>query len=562
MIEGERRLNTDRRYQPLQLCAFALNYLLAFSSFLCADSPETRLGFTLETSDYLTEELSLPSLPEKLLSDKNAKVKASAEIINERGVITLKFPYPLEFKQKTECNSLFIEVNQDIDSPDLAHLQEKIGGLIKRFSNGYNNLYILAKKPVFYITETEDDHTLTIRILPDITAAPEATRLVKLAFARLLVEQRHYHEALSALSAILKEYPDDQDTLVLLSTLEGLLPQWQKQEHILAALSNDHPYNEDVQNLLDLSEPPHLPFASIERQMQRTETLAAVQVYAARAEAIVNASCNSLLYAGVDYQLWDGHVSSIINCQGVPAGFRGWRNRGAFYLRNEWNDGSILKGSLYDQESAFGGGLEYTLLIPQIQGSFRTDLEWHRPTWEIFECLAYNGRQDRLYAKIDSVYNRFFSWSFGGGAHRVGITGAPNGYASVLVSGQAFINMIIPNPVIGLGYSLDAEYVVARQSKINADGLPFFPVPYTSFENHTIKLYFIYIWRERLYISGYGGETYNRIGIKAPTFGGEISYIKPLPCSWEAKLAFDQFPSTIIQGATAQFLTATITVRF
>ena len=224
--------------------------------------------------------------------------------------------------------------------------------------------------------------------------------------------------------------------------------------------------------------------------------------------------------------------------------------------------GVFFKGSLYDQKSAFGFGLEYGQLFPFFQGTIRTELQWHRPEWEIFECLAFNGREDRFYSLMDSVYNRYVSWSLGGGVRRMGITGTPNGYISALATAGIFINLVIPNPILGINYSLDAEYVLRRKSKTGADGVRFFPVPYTSFENHTIKAYLIYIFRDRWYISAYGGETFNRIGLNDSTYGAELSYKKPVPCGWEAKISYDRFPSTIVSGATAEYLTGTLIFRF
>lgn len=232
------------------------------------------------------------------------------------------------------------------------------------------------------------------------------------------------------------------------------------------------------------------------------------------------------------------------------------------YAEAEWLSGTTIRGSLYDQEAAFGAGLEYKTLFPLVQGTFAAELQWHHPTWEIFEALAYNGREDRFYALVDGVCNRYMTWSLGGGMRRVGISGTPNGFVSALANSSVYLNFFIPNPIIGLYYTIDAEYVVSRQSKRGSDGVKFFPVPYTSFEEHTFCAFLNYTYQERLYISGYAGRTFNRIGLAANTYGIEVKYIKPVPCGWEAKISFTLFPSTIVTGATEELLTATLLMRF
>lgn len=541
---------------------FIVTLIVILGNLFSQSHLENRVEFSIEAGQYLAPKLTLPTLSGTNKVEKASQVKVEA-ISGEGGAWQLIFQFPesVVVKKEIEDGALFLEFNQPVDSPDLLKVQEKIGFLIKRFSNGYNTLYLVPRRPVFY--QVEGDHqTLFLNIVPNEDEALEMTRQAKLAFARLLIEKRAYTPAFRSLFEMLNKYPNDKDVLVLYASLEGLLPRWQNQVGILQTLHTEYPLDEDIETLMYEAYTPHSSYIEGQRQMQRTVGIAAVQVYLLQGEAIVNSSPDNVLYAGAQYQLWDGHVSAIVNSHGNDVGFRGWRNRGSLYMRNEWRDGSTLKTSLYDQKSAFGVGLEYSTLFPFFQGSIFTELQWHRPAWEVFEALAFNGREDRFYSLMDSVYNRYISWSLGGGIRRVGITGTPNGFTSALATVGLYINLVIPNPIFGISYNLDAEYVLNRQLKKGANGAKFFPVPYTSFENHTLHAYLIYIFRDRWYISSYVGETFNRIGLNDSTFGAAIRYAKPLPCSWEAKISYDRFPSTIISGATAEYLTGTLIFRF
>jgi len=552
---------TGKKSPFLLPCILAL---IIFSNPLFAQNTiETRTEFSIEAGQYVTPTETEAAVPQtSKTTEAPPKVKAQAISDGEGGwTVLFEFPEPVTFTQELDRDDLYLEINQPVDATGFLAVQEKVAPLIKRFANGYHTFYLVAKRPVFYQVSA-DQQTLTINITPNEDADLEMTKQLKIAAARLLVENRDYAPAFQALLDLLEEYPNNKDVLVLYSSLEGLLPRWQHQVGILQTLNSEHPEDEDVETLIYQAYSPHSSYARALRQMQRTVGLAAVQVYLLEGEYALNCLQDSVLYAGAQYQLWSGHIASIVNSEGEDIGFRGWRNRGALYLRNEWSNGNLVKASLYDQKCAFGCGLEGSMLLESIQGHIAMDLEWHRPSWEVFEGLAYHGREDRFYMLMDSVYNRYFSWGIGGGTRRIGITGTPNGFLSRLANVNAILNFWVPNPVIGVTYNLDAEYVYSRQSKKGADGVNFYPVPYTSFENHTLRAFFTYIFREYWYFSAYAGETWNRIGLEACTYGFELKYAKPLPCGWEATISYNHFPSTIVSGATAEFLTATLIFRF
>lgn len=543
------------------LASIFLLIFFHFSGILCSQM-ENRTEFSIEAGQYGSEELEESITLKTNKEEASSQVRAKALHSND-GVWTIIFHFPeaVTFHREVKEDSLYLEFNQPVDSTDLIIIQEKIGSLIKRFANGYNSLYLIAKRPVVYQTSA-DGMIFILNISPDECAPLEMTRSAEIALARILIENRVYQSSFEMLFDLIEEYPKNKDLLVLYASLEGLIPRWQNQVSILENLHADYPLDEDIRTLMFDAFSPHSSNLKIERQMQRTVGLAAVQVYLAQNETITKTTPDFIFYTGEQYQLWDGHIASIVNSEGIPVGFRGWRSRGALYMRNEWRNGDVLKAFLYDQKCAFGAGVEYSTLAPCLQGHFATEIQWHRPSWEVFEGLAYHGREDRFYSIIDSTYNRYFAWSLGGGVRRIGITGTPNGFSSALANAGMSLSFMIVNPIIGISYNLDAEYILSHYSKIGADGTSFYPVPYTSFENHTLRAFGSYIFRDRWYFSAYAGETMNRIGLNDFTCGAELRYQKPMPCGWEAKISYNRFPSTIVSGATAEFLTATLLFRY
>lgn len=499
------------------------------------------------------------SVPHK---EFKTQLHISVETLEDGGRrLIFTFPAPVTFTKECDQRGLYLKFNQTVDSPDLLEAQQELSHLIKSFSNGFNTLYLVSKKPLYFITEASEQ-TFTLEILPDTGAPLELTRTLQVAQARLLIEQRRYFAAVVALEQLDEEYPDDKDVLLLYAALYGLFPLWQDQVELLATLREEYPADENIWNLFYDAYTPHTPYIQYERQVQRTIGLAAVQLYGVRGEEFVSCDCNSVTYWGAQDQVWSGHIGQVINNEGVPQGFVGARLRGQLWLRKEWDNGTRFGGTIYGQSHLLGCSLEGARLVPWLQGNVAFIAAWHRPYWAVFETLVYRGREDLVQCEISSVYNRWINWGATIGTHRVGITGTPNGFSSVLLGGEFFYNIIVGNPTIAFNYGLDAEYITAQKVKIGLNG-PYNPVPYTSFENHSLRLYYIYQWRDWWNLTLFAGETINRLGgLHDYTLGASIRYSKPTPCAWDFELSAYRFPSTVVQGATAEYFTATVTFRF
>lgn len=475
--------------------------------------------------------------------------------------VLFTFPEKLTFDYEIDDEGLLLTFNQSIDTPDLIKAQEDLGYLVKKLTNGYNTLYLVPRRPLYFRVE-EENEVFVLDLIPDHKTPFEPTKNLKGAYARLLAEERDYQPALNALQRLEEEYEGDKDIQILHATLENLLPRWKRSLNIFEDLNWRHPTDDDVRKFMWEVETPHSPYISVMRQTQQTIGLATVQLYQTQMEDITYSDPEKTWFWGGQYSLYSGHVVGIVNNKGENTWFRGRRSQGWAYIRRENDDGSHVTALAYGQEGALGVGGDVGFLVPSIQGTFNLSADWHRPYWAVYETLAFNGREDRIFLQINSVTNRYFNWGIQGGSHRVGITGTRNGFSSFLLGAQAFYNFVVPNPIIGVNYTLNAEYVFQRTERVNAEGVKYFPVPYTSFEDHALTGYVYYIWRERWNFAAFGGRVFNRLGISQPTVGVSFKYIKPNPCGWELDFSWARFPSTTNQGSTSNYLTATFVARF
>ncbi len=522
------------------------------------------LTFSQDEQELFSEELLLPSY-EPIFSQKtnpSAKVHILASYQNKGAWrLTFTFPQKVSFTTSSNGNTICIEFNQAIDSPDLQDIQEKLSFLLKGVFSGYHTLELVPQRQID-IRAVSSGCVFTLELIPCLNTSKEEKRLLQIATARLLVEERCFRAATCVLSELKKEYPEDENVLILLASLDGLLPKWQEEWRILKGLHERYPDDEDIYDLMYATYSPHSSYLLLERQLQKTVGLAIVQVNIAQAEAMVWNTVHNTLYLGTQWQLWDGHFNSIVNSQGNYVRFQGYRNQAAIYLRHDWSSGSELTGYFYAQKETVGAGLKAMTLWPAIQGNFFMLATWHRPYWALFETMAYQGREDLLYAGVNSEPTRYIDWEASLGTHRVGITGTSTAFTSVLANAEIFYYCTVGNPKVALNYGLDAEYVLHDITKTGVNGQPFNPVPYVSFEEHSFRAYFFYTWRKNWFFKLYGGETLNRLGLNAGTYGGSLKYVKPCPWGLDIELAFDHFPSTVVSGATALYYTGTITARF
>lgn len=524
------------------------------------------LQFNLLDKEYFKEEFSLPPEAPYRPETKREEGKIGVEVIPcEEGAWRLVFCFSKEVSYEEtydECGGLSLSFDQRVDTADLAIVQEKLAYLMKRIANGYHVLYFLPERHVCFYTEKQGRYFI-LDIVPQYGCPEEATRLLKLARARLLVEEYFYYQAFEALEELLTLYPGDKDSLLLLGTLENLLPRWQKSFEIFSDLNFHYPCDENIKRLMHDVYYPHSSFVNFTRQIQQTPDFSVYQINRLTGEWIMNRTPWNTFYAGGIFDYTRGHLSTVVQGDGESEGFLGNRFQGTLYARKECVWGDAYTGRFYAGEGGvYGGGVEGFWLWPGIQGSFDLLFDWNRPYWELFETFEFYGRHDRILFEIDSVYDRYFDWDFGGGVQRIGISGVPTALVSILVSGDINWHLQVGNPIVTLNYGFEAQYVQYEKEKIDAAGERFVRVPLNSYEFHLFRAYlqweFCYNW----YFSGFGGVSLNRLGINDWTGGATLIYRKPCPCGWEAELSWVRIPSTNVSGAYTNYLTFSVTARF
>ncbi len=555
--------------------------ILAFPFFLYAreksetpivphpTSPSERLQLSPEYHRFFHEELQMKgSIPEKsqVVENQEAPSRPVHVMACADGGwrICLSFPSCISYSQSSNSCSLCLEFNQPIEDLDFSPAEQALQYLVNRFDTGTNTLLIAASRPLFFSTESCGKDFI-IDIYPDFDGSVPIPRYLKIARAQLLIDLRFMESARCALMNLLKEFPDDRDVLVMIADWESAIPRWTREVDILRYSYQKYPYDTDIRILLRDAYFPHTSFVRIEKERIRYINEAIENFYRIDGEWALRSSACTYYYLGGSAQLNRGHISSFVTEEGTTEGFLGNRWMGKVYARTERGDGLDATGTVYITEGVvFGGGLDLKRHLPYHFREIGIIADWHKPYWDTYETFVEFGREDKVLVEFEEMFNRFFEFTFSGGVHRVGVKHIPNGWTSTLVNFDFIWNFYVtPNTTASLVYNFDAEYVYQRATRIDAAGVPFNPVPLTSYEFHTPQVQVSTTFWNRLEINVFAGETIDRLGSQTGINAGfNILYQKPCPCGWEIYLEASQFPSTTVAGATEQDVTAWFRYRF
>lgn len=525
-----------------------------------------RLEFNQQRSEYFEDELSLPG---KVIEAKEPLPKKELVRIQtcSRGEgawrVIFHFPKKMAYEQEQDtCGGLLLKFNQRFESEDLEKTQELLSYIARIITEGYSTFYLTPEREVTYCIST-DDNQLILDIFPQYECRSRGSRYLKLARARLLVEQYHYYQAFQAIGELLTEYPGDKDSLVLLGSLEGQLPRWQKAMEIYYDLRQHYPCDVNLRQLSEEEYFLHSPFIGYTREIQQTPFFSVYQINRFQGEWKRRWSPCDLLYVGGIFDVTRSHMSSVVQNDGEEAGFLGNRVAGTVYARTENVWGSTYEGRFYVGEGGvYGLGVEGFWLWPGLQGTLTVSLDYNKPYWELFETFQFFGRSDTAQFEITSVYDRFIDWNVGGGGQRLGISGVPTALAALFATADFNYHLRVGNPIFTLNYGYDAYYVQYEKEKIDPDGDRFVRVPLNSYEFHFFRAYLEFEYCRYWIFTGFGGWSCNRLGANDWTAGLSLIYRKYCPNPWQVELSALRFPSTNFVGQHTNFLTLSVQIRF
>jgi len=218
----------------------------------------------------------------------------------------------------------------------------------------------------------------------------------------------------------------------------------------------------------------------------------------------------------------------------APGGVSGVRTGGEVHLGYELDSGAALGGSVYESGGRAGAGLDFGR--PDDTGQTGLRLTYHQPYWLFLETLTGGGSRDRVELRREQNLLPHLSGRILTGLNRYDMNGIAAAARSYFIEG-ALTYRILPKPNLVAEYGLDIEHRYSLGSEVVA-GQRITPLPLASREVHAATLNLSEPLGRHWQAEMYGGGAVDRLGGRAPFFGGRMTYNSRSPLG--AQIFFDR----------------------
>lgn len=492
-----------------------------------------------------------------------AQPRLAIESDRDHALVTLTFPQPVRMREGASGRELLLLFDQPLDGARLDRIATELPGWVDGVQSGYDSLLLTVSGNVRFEVSK---HATTVRLAltsvtrpgsppltPETAEEPGTVRL-SVVRARALLAAGELAAARDLLHELQALAPDDPEVLDLLAQTERQLGNPALAARLLGRLQALAPTRRDVATAA----------AELRREVGsrvRFETLSLTYkdadrqlVTRGRAEVMVTPAAT--LGAVVENRRLKR--SNLQRADGSIDDFDGSRQRGEVYaeLRSAWG---LTHAGLFAAERTIGLGLTHQL--DALGGRTLFQAAWHEPYFETAEAIADAGTRDRLRIRHDRVLVAGLTAGLGASLNSYGIDGESGLTTSIGVEGGMRREILSGDPIVTVGYSLDAEYVQSHDTRINVQGATYDVMPVDSREQHTLDMAVDGTVTEALRYSLFGGYVFDRLGGDGPTAGLNVVYA-PLPELEMGVQASTSISSTRGAGSKVQSVGAYVEWRF
>lgn len=459
----------------------------------------------------------------------------AVERARDAATIVLGFPQAVSVRPLREGRDLLLTFDQPLGETPLDGLMERLGGLAENVRYGYDTL--LLTLPTAVVAEvTGHDRQVTVTLTgsaalsaEDTEREAQAQRRVEFFQAVTLLEAGEPDIARARLARLVDSEPDNVELIVALAQAEERLGRWQKAVALYdraLTLDPDETATIGAKARLLAEHGNHVRVEPSFRDTRNADRQWVMRV-------IARANLNDTVTAGATFERRRLTISQLRHSDGSVRDFSGWRSMGELWLSRDWAEGDRTTVGALGNEKRPGVRLAHRIGRPEQTTTFVAALS--EPTMDYAEAIAEHGSRHRAGA----AHGRDLAPDL-----RLELAAFGNRYAlandlDVATTASATAGLrwaVVPGlPLVTLGYTIDAEYLIERDERTSPLGEAYSPLPVTSREVHSVDVTF----EDRLtdYLSwradaGYG---YDRLNDRGPNAGVGLIYA-PL-VDLEAELA-------------------------
>ncbi len=456
---------------------------------------------------------------DRFSSEMIANARLNAEVGDRQALIEVDWATKVTLRTEQSGRELLLRLDQPVDPGLVEGLAEQMPGWLQGVSTGYDTVLLIGQPSVTFAVDHGGPRT---RITLQRAAAgttddrePEDVRLDILR-ARLKARQGETGAAKEKLAELKTENPENADVLVELASIEQSVGSWRRAAGLYNQAIGLDPERRDLasaRRALDREFGPQVRL-DIDYQQVQDGDLQVVSVLSGR---FLPTEMIDMGFSAENRFLDDDEV---LRANGVTESVTVHRQRGEIYAGGSPVSGHRIEGALLASASGPGGAVRYSFRTPDsVTGVNAT---YNRAYWELVEGIADEGTQDRLSVRHERQFSQRWTAQGEAGVNRYGIANIDTAATTVDLSASARYLVPWEAADLSVGYSFNAQYVQSIETRIDANGNAFNPMPLTDTEFHSIDLsvggVFLKDWRYNVF----GSLSLDRFGGFGPSVGGEL----------------------------------------
>jgi tetratricopeptide (TPR) repeat protein len=431
---------------------------------------------------------------------KIAAPQLKAELSDDAALLRIDWARQVVLESETDKGELLLRLDHAVDARLVEGLAQRMPEWLESATAGYDTILLVARTGNAFEVHHEGQFT-RVRLsaaaaADDEAKSPEDVRL-EILRARLKARQGNTGEAREKLDNLQTENPDNADVLVEMANIEESVGSWRRASGLYQRAISLDPDRRDLASATRALDRQNGSQIKIDWDYQQVED-GDLQIPVVLSGRFLP---TDMLDAGfrLEYRFLDDN--EVLRANGVTQALTINRQRGEVFLGGSIASGHRLEGALLGSQGGPGAAVRYTFQTPDSVTSVNGI--WNQAYWELVEGIADEGVQDRFGIRHERQFSQRWSGEAGAGLNRFGI--ADISTAATTIDLSAAVRYLIPWEAADLtvGYSLNAQYVGTIETRRDANGNAFNPMPLTDTEIHSLDLavsdVFLNDWRYSIF---------------------------------------------------------------
>ncbi len=450
--------------------------------------------------------------------------------VNEQAAenqVTLSGLGEVTIRTSADGREVHLQLGQPLGETTLAELPERLPEMIEDVRFGYDSMLLRVPEDVaVFVTKGPSEVTFSFQKISTgfVEYDRETARLMeerlRLEFLQALAmaEQGQVAEAHAELDHLAVENPRNIDILAGLAGVEDRIGRDKEAIDLYQLALAMAPNDADIARSLGQARRRHGSFVRTEVTYLDVDGQDEQIIASVSARQRVNEKW-SLEFSFEDREV---EIASVQRIDGTITAFDGNRQSGSVGFVYEPDSLTRMGARALINPDGVGAGL--AIAFGPNQARNMVELAYNEPYFDLVEGIVDHAVRDRFTARHErDLAGDNLRGAFEVSYSRYGIGDDDEVATTGGVALELTYEIVSGEPAVTLAYELDAEYVFDADSRLDATGAAFRPLPITSREVHSLALGVGGESGDLIYFAE-AGYAYDRLNDDGPFVGAEFSY--------------------------------------